>query len=536
MAARGPRSIPSKRLAAAGIALLMLVAACSGDGDTGSGGEASGDVDPNAVLRVGANLLTEQGASVDPRFSRNNGDLYFMQALYSPMLTYEPGANEPSPNLAGSYEVADPQTVEITLRDDALFHDGSPVTSEDVRATVEVAKANTAEGITTLNPAIALVQEVEVVDDKTFVVHLSQPAVAALIEMLTDRPFMVMPASTTGEEQTAPIGTGPFRLASFSAGESIVLEKFEDHWLADQVQLAGVQFVHMAEGQPMNNALLAGDIDYGQLDLAGLQSVEGNDAFGTETLYSDGQMIYLDMCKDFSSLFEDARVRRAVAYAIDESVVNESVYDGLGQPADTQLWPSDTPEYDEDLGDPYPYDPDRAEELLAEAGAEGESVSIYQLNQFSSFRETALIIQQQLEEVGLEVEVAGGDDIVGDYWAPANAGSPSYDSMVVRNQRTGVQKATRWFTEGSQANTCGWADRELTGLVSQIGGLEPGTDDSVSAWHDLQQLVAEDVVLLPLLFEPEFVGWSTRVQGVEDALVWPNIGMGPRWDLIGLTG
>lgn len=526
------------RIVIAFLAVTTTVAGCGGADDPGRPGAAGDDrsVDTSAVLRVGTSLTSTGRPDVlDPRYSTSNDDLEHMQAIYSTMATVDPETGEYAPNLAESWNVVDAQTVEVTLRPDADFHDGTPVTSADVAATIDSMKANQSAGTNTADPSIQLITEIEQVDEKNFVVHMSAPGVAALLEMFVDRPFMIVPASVGEGEMAEPVGTGPFTFSSYTVGERILVERWDDHFLADDVMLAGIEFIHVPETEARTNALLAGDIDYGEVGPAGADAVESAGLVSSPQ-FSDGQILYLDMCKDHGTAFEDLALRRAVAHAIDKEAIDQAVYDGDGQIA-SQIWPEDSEEYDDDLGEPYPYDPDRARDLLDEAGIpEGTTISVYALSRVAEFEQAALLIRQQLAEVGLELEITGGDDIIGQYYQPASTGNPAFDGMVSRSQSSGVRKAARWFRPGILTNTCGWEDPELVGFVDELAGAQPGSEEALEAWAGLAENFAENAVYVPLIFEPKYMAWSDRVDDMEDALVFPSLSNGPRWELVTISG
>ena len=243
--------------------------------------------DPEGVLVVGQNFFPNQQASLDPRIMSTSTNAEFLNEIYATLATRDAATGEYSPYLAESYEVVDSQTLTVTIRADANFHDGRPVTAQDAKASIEATQANTAERTCNCNRGIALVESVEVVDDKTFTVNMAQPGLATLFELLIGPEFMISPADAGASQATNPIGNGPFRFVELVEGQRITLEKWDDFFAADDVMLGGLEFVNLQEGTTQLNALLAGDIDVAmELDFPSFEATEERDGFSGSAVQS----------------------------------------------------------------------------------------------------------------------------------------------------------------------------------------------------------------------------------------------------------
>ena len=154
---------------------------------------AAEDFDPNGVMRVGVNFLRSGTYSFDSRLYAGSNRSVWMFALFAPIVKVDPRTLEYTPYLAESFEVVDPQSLPVILRDDATFHDGWPVTSADAKATIEAEKVNQGEATSNVSASIQRVESVEVVDDRTFTVKFSRPAVLTMYELMAGPEFLISP-------------------------------------------------------------------------------------------------------------------------------------------------------------------------------------------------------------------------------------------------------------------------------------------------------------------------------------------------------
>ena len=301
--------------------------------------------------------------------------------------------------LAESWEVSDDGlTYTFDLRDGVTFHNSESFDADDVVFSINnvLTKDPAHPFATTLSP----ITGVTAVDPST--VEITVDAVSAnLLFFLTQGQGVILEESAVGTIENEPVGTGPFRFGSWTVGDSIVIERNDDYW-GEPALLETVTFRYINDPNALNNAMLGGDLDI----VAGvsapelLTAFESDDRFevlqgltnGEVTLSLNGRRAPLD----------DVRVRQAVSHAIDRDAVIELAYAGYGTVIGTFSTPLD-PWY-RDLTGVYPYDPDRARELLAEAGAENITLEMV-LPPVSYASRSGEIIASQLAEVGITVNI-----------------------------------------------------------------------------------------------------------------------------------
>ena len=476
--------------------------------------------DPEGVLVVGQNFFPNQQASLDPRIMSTSTNAEFLNEIYATLATRDAATGEYSPYLAESYEVVDSQTLTVTIRADANFHDGRPVTAQDAKASIEATQANTAERTCNCNRGIALVESVEVVDDKTFTVNMAQPGLATLFELLIGPEFMISPADAGASQATNPIGNGPFRFVELVEGQRITLEKWDDFFAADDVMLGGLEFVNLQEGTTQLNALLAGDIDVAmELDFPSFEATEERDGFSGSAVQSDTTFIWFVGCQAPGAFYEDIRVRQGFMHAIDRNLINQALYGGEGVPT-VGFYPPGHPYNDPTLEDVYPYDLDRARQLFEEAGVVGQTVGIWATSSIPESIDMVLLMNVTLSQAGVKVEPIPTDDLVGDYLRPASLDPGPFDlehdGVLITQSRPGMQKLTRNFLNSGITNPCDTEYDRATEIITELSGLAPDDPEAIELWHEIQRINVEDARHMILSFFPSYMAWNTdRVGGVD---------------------
>jgi ABC-type transport system substrate-binding protein len=502
----------SRRLLSMLVIGVFVVSACSGDDDdgaaTGEGGTESGEqeaaeFDPAGVLRYGA-PLNGSGISghLAPFASTSVCDVAVLAPIYDTLTHKDPLTGELEGGLAESWEVLDGETVELTLRQGATFHDGTPFDAEAVKAGLE---RNAAEDAAQTSTTLSILESVEVVNDLTVRIVLNTPAAGSLPLILSGREGMIVAPSATGDADTAPVGAGPFRLTGNQPGETVTLERFDGYWNAEEVHLGGVEIVGVEAGPPTVNALLGGEIDMSTVSpdlLEGLQSDPNIEVVeqGSETYYKLNWNLA-------EPPFDNLQFRQAVNHAIDRDAVLEAVFNGRGSVA-WSPFPEISYGYNPDDEGAYEYDPDRARDLLEESGVSDPSFTAFTPPSplFVRFGE---VIQAQLAEVGIEIDFVQSSDIVQDYFTdrkqPATVilWPPRPDPV----DTLGVQ-----FTPGSFNNVGDYSNDQLNDLVSEVratadeGEREPLLQEAVS-------LVVDEALDLPVVFSPLLHARTAQVGG-----------------------
>jgi peptide/nickel transport system substrate-binding protein len=386
------------------LALTLVAAACGGGDDddaAGVGGEeteatseaSEDELDPNGSLTYGAANLPSR---LDPHRSSNGFDQNWLAPVYERLIDQTPDA-ELIPGLATEWEFVDQLTFEMKLREGVTFHDGTPFNAEAVKINIERAKNDPESGLFAYLEPVATV---EVVDDLTVRFILSKPD-STLPNQLATRPgMMASPAAiATDNLDTEMVGTGMFTFVEYRDGDRAIFERNEDYW-GEPAKLQRLELVYMVDPTTRANALVSGQVDAAPIDPNDVAQVEGA---GFDVQFGEGVTLWHLFVNRTLSEFGDVRVRQAMEHAVDHQALVDLLIQGYGKPS--QQWvPEGTPYWNEDYAFPhYEYDPERARELLAEAGLpDGFSFELLVPNS-ASFVRLAEILQQQYAEVGIDV-------------------------------------------------------------------------------------------------------------------------------------
>ena len=321
-------------------------------------------------------------------------DYTISNTVLESLVRLDPVTLQVAPRLAESVDVNDAATeFTFTLPEGVVFHDGTPLDSEAVVASLERAADNL------LAPTFANVSSYQTPDDLTVVITLSQPN-AAFLDRLSDASII----SPNSFEDTAsmPIGTGPFQFVSWTPNESIKLERFEDY-RGEQPAFQALEFRPIPDEQVALTNLQAGEVDVVVIAsptlAAQAESVEDIEVSRPPSTTSE---VLIELMGVESPLVDDVRLRRALAYALDKEAVREIVYRGQGdlfwRPITSASWayePIEGPDFDLE----------RARELVEEAGADGLTLTIEVLSSFPESEQLARVWQQDLAKIGINLEI-----------------------------------------------------------------------------------------------------------------------------------
>jgi peptide/nickel transport system substrate-binding protein len=304
--------------------------------------------------------------SLDPALGNDLNAWAVMHSIHDSLVNFDADGNA-VPLLAESIEFTDPQTVRIVLRQNRQFHDGSPVNAESVQVALEHIR----------DPAVAsqiadnfgVIETVTLVDDLTVDFGLSAPAPYLLAQFA---PWLTpFPASALPEIGTAPVGAGPYRFVSWTAGESVVLEA-NTAYPADSPKgraiAKRVTFRFVPEDATRVADLLSGAADIVR-SVPPDQSAAVTDGGANVVTQPVTGIAFIRLVNNVKP-FDDPRVRQALNHAVDVPAIIDSLLDGNGHQL-ASLFPQGGLGYDANLA-PFAYDPEKAKALLSEAGvAEG---------------------------------------------------------------------------------------------------------------------------------------------------------------------
>jgi len=234
------------------------------------------------------------------------------------------------------------------------------------------------------------------------VVNLNRPTAGDFLWAMTYIDGSVMDASSIGSS-LHPIGAGPFMLKSYSQGSFLDLVKNPKFFDPKAYPLGGVDFIEVATGAPSVSALTSGAVDMVQLSPEDVPAVEHNPNIKVTTTQSYDYML-LQM-RENRVPFNNPKVRAALEYAVNRPAINNTVYQGLGQPA-YQPFPPSSPGYNHQIGNSFSYQPKKAKAMLAAAGyPHGLSFKLIVPGGEADFDRAATILQSSLAAAGFKANI-----------------------------------------------------------------------------------------------------------------------------------
>lgn len=393
------------------IILLTMVVLASFLGGCGSGekktGESAANDSEKKIKQEVVAVLNGEPSGLDPQ-QTNQTNAFTMQAqMFETLVTLDENG-KPQPCLAVSWEQMDDKTVRFHLRDDVYFHNGEKMTAEDVRFTIERATvmANSANMFSSFDG-----EKTSVVDEYTVDVVTKSPFAAIYTYLSMSRAGVVcksaVEAMGDNEANRNPIGTGAFQLEEWQAGSQVSMIRNDQYW-GEKPAFEKLTFRFVVEAASRAIEVETGNADIAfSPDASDVQRLEGSSdvltvispAYGATSIYLNASG------KD--PVMSDIRVRQAMAYALDVSSIADTVYGAMGE-APTGICPeSFTSAAKLDL---YEYDPEKAKQLLKEAGyGEGEAEITLHTYPSSDVQSIAEICQNMWTQAGFKVNILQSD-------------------------------------------------------------------------------------------------------------------------------
>ena len=431
-------------------------------------------------------------------------------------LTRINSSGEVKPALAESWEISeDGKTYTFKLRTGVKYHDGSDFDAEDVKFSLDRARA---EGSINAQKALfATIDNVETVDPTTVKVTLSAPTGNFLFNMGWGDAVIVAPESADGNKAN-PVGTGPFKFDKWAKGSSLDLVRNDTYW-GEKVALEKATFKFIADPAAALSAMLAGDVDaFANFPAPeSIPQLQADPRFKVVVGSTEGETILTT--NNSKPPFDNVKVRQAIAHALDRKAIIDGAMFGQGTPIGTHFAPHH-PAY-VDLVGKYAYNPEKARALLAEAGHGDGIKATLKLPPPSYARRGGEIIAAQLRDVGIDLEII---PVEWGVWVPEVFKGKDYDLTIVSH--------TEPFDIGIYGRDDYYFAYKSDAFKSTMEKLnaETDTEKRYGLMREAQEIISVDAVNGYLFQLAKSGVWNAKVNGLwENSPVQANDLTGVSW-------
>jgi len=347
-------------------------------------------------------MIESSPTNLDPRVGIDGQSENIDNLIFDDLLSKGDDLNV-APGLADSWEIPDPLTYVFHLHRGVRFHNGRPLTSRDVKWTFDSLLQGKIRSTKAAN--YRFVDHLDVPDDFTVIFHLKQPD-APLLWNLSDGAMGIVPYGSLDEITQHPIGSGPFKFVSAETDREVVVERNDDYW-GDKAKVDRIRFSVVPDEttEALELRKGSGDLAINALTPDTVVTLARDPKLAVE--HSPGTRLAYLAFNLRDPILKDARVRQAIAYALDRKPMIEYLWRGLAQPARSVL-PTQSWAYNGNVP-AYLHDPEKAKQLLDAAGYPAvNGVRFHITMKTSTDPNTHLmvaVIQQQLREVGIALDI-----------------------------------------------------------------------------------------------------------------------------------
>lgn len=466
-------------------------------------------------VRGGTMVLAryQEPLTLDPNIPADNGSIYAIEQIFDALIEPDTEGSGLRPGLAESWEISEDGTVyDFTIRE-AYFHNGAPVTVEDIVFSLENAKANEGYGF-----VFAPVETIEAVGDSQIRLTLSEPY-APMLSVLSLFTASIVPKAVYEADPegfgSMPVGSGPFAVVEYARGERLVLERSDQYWEmgVDGEPLPYLERIEMPYVPESNSRLLglqSGDfhviefVPYSQA-----ATVDGNPSLNLEVapVYRL-DYVYLNHAKP---PLDNENIRLALNHASDHEAILNVVFFGYGEVPNSFMPKMNFHSAEVPV---IPFDLGRAKELVAEAGYDGTPIQLLIAAGDSNGQQIGNILQQGWEQAGLNVEIEQVDG--GTAWGMVSDGSyMAHVSYITSDINDDDELATLQadYNSGTEAFFSRYQNDEIGEMLAAARQSNDPEERAV-LYAQIQEAVYMDGYSVPLNFSPTLTGSSDTVQNL----------------------
>lgn len=496
----------------------------SGNGDNGDSNGGDGDTQDTLIYGRGADATR-----LDPATVTDGESLKVTQQVMETLINFKPGTTELEEGLATDWEEKDEgKTYEFELREDVKFHDGTDFDADAVVYNFERwQEGDEDDDNFSYYPSMfggfgdeSAIKDVEATDDYTVEFHFDEPF-SPFLKNLAMTPFAIASPEALEEEgsdefEKHPVGTGPFEFDEWDKDNKIVLKKNEDYRDEDKPKLNEIIFRVIDDNSSRLNALKSGEIDLmdgtNPSDVESIEEEDGLEVYNRPPL----SMAYFGFNVE-EEPFDDEDVRVALNHAVDKESLIDAFYAGKGEAAKNPMPPT-VDGYNDDI-QPYEYDPEKAKEMLEDAGYEDLEMDLWTFSNPRPYlpepEKIAENIQSSFGEAGVDVNIETYEwstyvEKVTDGEAPAFLMGWTGDNGDADNF---IYSLLDEDAIGSN-NNARYANDEVHELLT---GAQTEADDDArnDLYKEAQEIIHDEAPWIPIIYSEEPLAANDNLQDYE---------------------
>lgn len=465
--------------------------------------------DPNTLVMI----IESSPTNLDPRVGLDAQSERIDELLFDALLTRDDHFNV-QPGLAERWEIPDPLTYVFHLHHGVTFHDGTPLTSRDVKWTFD--SLLTGKVRSTKTATYRFVDRIDAPDEFTIVFHLKQPY-ASLLWNLSEGAIGIVPYGSLDELARKPVGSGAFKFVSAEPDKEVILERNDSYW-GPKARLSRVRFTVVPDPTTRALELRKGSADVASNALTSDMVLALKKEPNLEVEHASGTVLSYLAFNLRDPVLRDVRVRRAIAYAIDRRPMIQYLWRNFAQPA-ASVVPPQSWAYNSDVTK-YEYAPDKANKILDAAGYTAKGgvrfhLTIKTSTVDESTRLMVAVMQQQLRGVGIALDIRSFEFAT--FFADVTSGAYQICSLrwIGSNEDPDIFEyafhSDKFPPHG--ANRSYYVNPRLDALVNQ-GRSESDLARRKAIYDEVQTLLATDLPYINLWFLDNVLVHTNRVRNI----------------------
>ncbi|MBL1376317.1 ABC transporter substrate-binding protein [Zobellella iuensis] len=448
------------------------------------------------------------------------------------LLHYD-AALQPRPQLATSWTISeDGLSYRFQLREGVRWHDGAPFTADDVVFSINTVKRYHPRGSATFAHVIG----VEAEGRHGVVIRLAKPAPYLILAFAGgETPMLPSHLYRDGDLLThslnhAPVGTGPFIFKHWERGSHILYERNPHYWGEELPHIDRLVFRIVPDVAARMNAFQSGELDLGPgnpIPLSEIQHLHRYPHLAVTTEgYQDNPVVSMLEFNLDHPILANLKVRQAIAHAIDREVIKRVVHYGYADVSVGPIAATSFPRYRHEGKDPYPHDPERANQLLDEAGHVAKGGKRFSLtldfNPFDdSFQRTAVYLRSALSRLGIGVELRAQDpaSYIRRVYAERDFDFTVSGVSTMFDPTVGLQRIywSKSFQPGVPFSNANHYRNPRVDELLEAAAVETDDERRAGQFKAFQDIVVRDIPSIALVVLHQTTVYHTRVHGFNDS-------------------